>query len=166
MKKKRIFAIAILIVALMATLAVPAYAGPPESGGGRWMYYPIPMDEKDVGCNAFVTSFEKAKWTGLFNGNSTENGKVVFHCNGDASFNSIVTFDAVSVNGKTGSLELSVAGQFPANATEWTGTWVIIRGTEELKNLHGQGAWWGEGAPDWYTWGYVDYAGNYHFDPN
>lgn len=166
MNKKRLFAIALLIAALMASIAVPAFAGPPERGGGRWEYYPVPGKEKDVGCNAFVNSHEEGKWTGTFNGESTEDGIVVFHCNGDASFNSIVTFEAATVDGKTGFLQLSVAGQWPANATEWTGTWVIIRGTGELENLRGQGTWWGEGAPDWYTWGYVDYKGNYHFEPN
>ncbi len=38
--------------------------------------------------------------------------------------------------------------------------WVIINGTEDLENLHGQGTCWGPGPEG------VDMTGQIHFDPD
>ena len=163
MKKRSFILMAMLMVALLSTLSVPVYAGPPENAGGLWRYYPSRVHEKVIGCNTFWTTHENGEWTGIFEGKSSEEGKVVAHCNGDTSFNAIVSFDEVMVDGKRGSLTMSVVGQFPADATEWTGSFVITHGTGELKHLRGQGIFWGAGA-DWDQWGYVNYAVNYHFE--
>jgi hypothetical protein len=161
-KKSRLF-ITLLIVILLFILAVPAQAGPPDNAGGRWWYLPFIDDMKQAGCNTFITSSEIGEWTGTFVGDSTESGKVVAHCTGQLSFNATVTFDEVTVDGKQGGLVMSVNGTKPAGS-EWVGGWVILSGTGDLANLHGQGTWWGPGAPGWEQWGYVDYAGKYHFE--
>ena len=67
-----------------------------------------------------------------------------------------------TVLGYTGALfmRLECKGTLPAappHALE--GTWVIISGTGELANLHGQGTWWNEGS------GEFGYEGQVHFDP-
>lgn len=163
MIKSRKSLFALLVIFLLMVLVVPAQAGPPENASGTWWYFPIIDDVRVAGCNTFIDSFEIGEWTGSFAGDSTELGKVVAYCNGHLSFNATVTFVEVTIAGKQGGLVMSVAGTLPVGS-EWTGSWVILSGTGELENLRGQGAWWGPGAPDWEQWGYVDYAGNYHFE--
>ena len=161
---KKVLVLLITLVVLSLVI-IPASAGPPQEASGTWWYYPTLVDEKPAGCNLFHTTRELGVWSGTFQGNSTEKGKVVIHCTGTLSFKAIVTFEEVTVDGKTGGLEMSVVGQYPADATEWYGSWVITSGTGELKNLRGQGNWWGPGADGTGVWGYVDYEGNYHFEP-
>ena len=57
------------------------------------------------------------------------------------------------MEGKSGTLEMSVVGKRPEGATEWEGKWVILSGTEELATLRGQGTWWGPGASEFGVWG-------------
>jgi hypothetical protein len=90
----------------------------------------------------------------------------VIHCNDKWSFNAIVTFDQVTVDGRTGTLEMSVVGWAPDSFSDWYGKWVITDGTDALANLRGQGTWWGPGAPDVGIQGDIYYEGNYHFEPN
>jgi hypothetical protein len=112
-----------------------------------------------------LTTFENGPWTGTFEGISTEDGKVVIHCSGAWSFNAIVSFSELTVDGRTGTLKMSVVGKRPDENADWAGKWVILSGTGELTDLRGQGTWWGPGAPGPEEWGDIYYAGNYHFRP-
>jgi hypothetical protein len=158
MKKRSLTLIAVLMVVLLLTLSVPAYAGQPETAGGDWFYSSTVLDEKQAGCNTFLTTFETAQWTGTFQGNSTESGQVVRYYDGHRSYNAIVTFDDEILYGKQGGLVLSVVGKRPYAGADWDGKWVILSGTGDLANLHGQGDWFGPGG------GHVEYAGQYHFE--
>ena len=67
-----------------------------------------------------------------------------------------------TVLGYAGTLvmRLESRGTLPATTPYTTmGTWVIISGTGELANLHGQGTWWNLGL------GQFEYEGQIHFDP-
>jgi hypothetical protein len=165
-KKKLLvlLAIAALMVALLAGLSVPAQAGPPEDAGGEWRYIVTDVDVRMAGCNTFMTTYDEGVWTGTFEGESTEVGVVVVHCSGKTSFNGSLSFVG-EVNGESGSLEMSVVGQCCDEQGHWKGQWVILSGTGGLANLRGQGAWFGPGAGGPFKWGTVDYAGNYHFEP-
>jgi len=164
-KRSMMFLITILVVVLLSVLSVPVSAGPPENAKGLWQYQPFILDVKKAGCNTFLTTFENGMWTGTFDGTSTEDGKVVIYCSGAWSFNAIVSFNEVSVNGKEGTLKMSVVGSTPDEFTDWEGEWVILSGTGELANLRGQGIWWGPGAPDVGLWGDIYYSGDVHFEP-
>ena len=156
--KKKAFVLLITLVVLSLG-AIPALAGPPQEAGGTWLYSSTVVDEKEAGCNLFLTTFEEAIWSGTFQGNSTEDGQVVIYCSGALSYKAIVTFEEVTVDDKKGGLEISVVGRRSDAFTNWQGKWVITNGTGELKNLRGQGTWYGPGG------GYVEYDGNYHFEP-
>ena len=78
---------------------VPVQAGPPLEAYGLWQYKPYILEERIVGGNTFLKTFEEGLWTGTFAGTSTEDGKVVIHRNGDWSFNAIVSFEG-EVEGK------------------------------------------------------------------
>ncbi|HSR31854.1 MAG TPA: DUF3224 domain-containing protein, partial [Anaerolineae bacterium] len=145
--------------------SVPALAGPPEEAGGDWSYYAEPLgDPKVAGCNMFVPAYSEGVWTGTFVGVTTEVGVVVLHCSGKASFSGTLSFEG-EVAGKSGTMEMSAVGTCCDEQGHWQGQWVILSGTEGLANLRGQGAWFGPGAGGFNAPGKLEYAGNYHFEP-
>ena len=64
-----------------------------------------------------------------------------------------------------GTKEICVERPQGGTRRHWHGRWVILRGTDELATLRGQGTWWGPGAPDVGLWGDIYYGGNIHFEP-
>lgn len=166
MSKKYIVILLALLVLLV--LVIPAQATKPDSAGGVWSYFVYDVEVKEAGCNTFLTTYDYGKMTGTFEGDTTEVGMVVEHCSGRVSFNGNMVFDGEveSPTGKrSGTMEMSVVGQC-CDENGWDGQWVILSGTGELANLHGQGTWsgWGAGGP--FVWGDVDYEGNIHFEGN
>jgi hypothetical protein len=170
----------LVLVALLIAAALPVSAGPPEKATGVWEYFTYVDDMKTAGCNTFLTVHDDGRWTGTFHGplgnddpaESYEEGRIVLHCSGAVSFNGIVTFDEVYVDGQKGGLVISVNGRTPDGTAlppvgePWQGRWVILSGTGELENLHGSGDWWGPGAGEPFVWGFVEYGGKTHFAPN
>ena len=162
---KRMSLAVLTVVVVLSTLLLSVHAGPPANAEGLWRYQPFLEDLRVASCNTFMNTVENGIWTGTFEGTSTEDGIVVLHCSGSWSFNAIVTFSEVTVEGHSGTLVMSVEGSTPDAYTDWHGRWVILRGTDELATLRGQGTWWGPGAPDWGEWGDIYYEGNFHFEP-
>ena len=71
----------------------------------------------------------------------------------------------MTVDGKTGSLVMSVVGTRPDGTSDWEGKWTIDSRTSDLAALRGHGTWWGPGAPVPEVWGDIWYEkGNLHFD--
>ena len=105
-------------------------------------------------------------WTGTFQGASREDGRVVIHRSGAWSFKAIVTFESVTVDGKTGSLVMSVVGTRPDGTSDWEGKWTIDSRTSDLAALRGHGTWWGPGWNPTLEWGDIPYSGKIHFAPN
>ena len=72
-----------------------------------------------------------------------------------------------TVNGKTGTLAMHLICKGYGNPAKGVtffdveGTWVIISGTGDLTNLHGQGTWWYSRAKPYI----FNYEGQIHFDP-
>ena len=181
MKKLTLTVFSLGMVLLL--LSLPVLAGPPAEAGGLWQYQPfVKVYDADGECvpptgapgevpciethdgNTVIYTFENGKWEGTFDGVSTEDGKVVVYSSGALSFNAIVSFEG-EVDGKSGTLQMSVNGRWTDVGTGWQGRWVIISGAGELSTLHGQGTWWGPGAPDFGLWGDIYYAGKVHFEP-
>jgi hypothetical protein len=162
--KKKLLVLSI-VLALLFVLAIPALAGPPQTGSGLWLYIPALLDSRQAGCNTFLTTFEDAEWTETLVGQSTEEGKVTIHCNGKWSFKGSVSFEG-EVAGKSGTLEMLAVGGRPDGTSEWDGKLVILGGTGELANLRGQGRFWGPGwLGDPTEPGVIYYELNYHFEP-
>jgi hypothetical protein len=161
---KKVWLTLLTVVVALSALLISAQAGPPTTAEGLWQYQPFIEDMRTAGCNTFLDTFENGLWTGTFEGTSTEDGKVVIHCNGAWSFNAIVSYVG-TVNGQSGTLQMSVEGSRPDGESEWLGRWVILSGTEGLATLRGQGTWWGPGAPNPGEWGDIYYEGNVHFEP-
>ena len=159
--KKKLFVLLIVLMVLFV-VSIPALA---DSTDNLWRYTPYLVEEKIAGNNFFITTYEEAEWFGIFNGISTEEGKVKFNTRTGAwSYKALIKFDG-TVDGKSGTLNISVNGRIESGAIEWFGYWVILNGTGDLANLHGQGTWWGPGAAEWEKPGDIYYDGNYHFEP-
>ncbi len=161
---KRMLLKLVTLSAILAMVSIPVLAGPPTAAEGLWLYLPTVVSERWADGNRFVQTTEVGEWSGTFDGVSTEVGQVVRHSSGFRSFTAIVSFEG-EVDGKEGTLEMSVAGKRPDAFSDWQGRWVILSGTDELTNLRGQGIWWGPGAPAPEEWGDIYYSGTIHFEP-
>jgi hypothetical protein len=162
MKKKLWIFIAVLLVAFSVVLSVPVQAEPSENVSGLWRYQPFILDMQVIHGTTFLKTYENATWAGTFSGTSTEDGKVVIDPSGAWTFRGIVHFEG-SVNGKSGRMTMYASGSRPDGFSDWRGTWEIKYGTGELADLHGQGDWWGPGAPGPEQWGDIYYSGNISF---
>jgi hypothetical protein len=162
--KKMLLTLLTMFIAL-SMLSIPAHAGPPKPAEGLWRYKPSIVDVRIADGNTFFTTTEEGEWTGTFVGTSSEEGKVVIHRSGFWSFNGLVFFDAVTVDGKSGTLVMSAVGKRADVFADWQGKWVILSGTGDLASLRGQGTWWGPGAPEVEQWGDIYYSGKIHFEP-
>lgn len=161
-----------VLVALMASLLVLSLANAPAtaSGGnkkpridGVWCYIPVmealtpiaygannefPGDD-DPGDKIFVTTFENAEWTGVFEGESRDYGVIVADpVAGNPpvapkTFAASIVFDSVKVKGVEGGMELDVHGGYRRG--QWEGGFTINSGTGRLSDVQGHGKWWGPG---------------------
>lgn len=157
----------LLVLGLLFGLTPAAQAGPPEDASGLWLYTPYATGVRQAGCNIHLDTVEDGVWTaGTFVGTSTEVGRVTIHCSGRWSFYATVFFDHVTVNGRSGTLEMTVNGSRPNASADWYGHWTITDGSGELATLRGHGTFWGPGAPGEGMQGLIYYAGRIHFEPN
>ena len=101
---------------------------------------------------------DEGTWGGTFDGTETEYGILVIYCNGNMSYKGDLTFVG-SVEGRSGTLEMRTVGTCCHEEYLWEGTWTILSGTGDLKNLRGHGTWFGDP-------GSLEYDGKYHFEPD
>lgn len=163
--------VALLLVWLVLPVAV--HAGPPTDVEGDFVYIPAIVGVRQAGDNLFLDATDTATWTGAFVGTSTEEYVAVLHgitgIFGTADFayemgfyKGTVTFTG-EVEGRSGTVEILFLGKSPGDPerllADWTGTWRIISGTDELANLNGTGVFWNNAPMD------IHYKGQIHFDP-
>ncbi|HSG15704.1 MAG TPA: hypothetical protein VLE70_05205 [Anaerolineae bacterium] len=156
------------VVMVLALAAITASASPPEDAGGVWSYLPN-LDEfvfyKVADGNQFFTFGEQGDWTGTFDGASYDYGSGVVHSNGSWLFKGKAIFASVTVDGRTGSLEMKLNGSRPDGVSNWVGKWVLTGGTLHEAGLRGQGTFDGPGwQGDPTVWGKIPYAGSVHFE--
>jgi hypothetical protein len=117
--------------------------------------------------NTIYQTTEVGIWTGTFDGESREAGFVTIFDSGLCTFRATVSFLEVEVQGKSGTLEMRVAGTKSDALSDWQGKWAIVSGTGDLATLRGQGTWWGPGydPTNPTEFGEIHYAGRIHFEP-
>jgi len=174
MKKKLFVLLAVSMV--LSIVWMPAFATTPDNTvEGRWCYgYLEEGEHKIAGKNEFYDMDSSDGWIGTFNGFSRSDGRVQVHPSGYTLLKTDVFLYEVTVDGKTGTLEMRVNGWLPAGGalSDYEGDWVITSGTGELAGLHGQGTWGGVElfnseceAIDTGFFASVPYSGSIHFDP-
>jgi len=163
--KKKLFVLLTMIMVL-SLMSIPALAGPPDNtASGDWCYELVDgTDVKMADGNMFILDFNDiGHWNGTFIGDSIDDGWIVIRARGYWFFKTTVSFDEVTVLGKTGGLEMRVNGWLPAGAefSEYEGLWVITRATGDLRGLVGRGTW--DGGPTECAGYGVPYKGTVHF---
>ncbi|MGI9595838.1 MAG: hypothetical protein ACR2QK_06745 [Acidimicrobiales bacterium] len=112
---------------------------------------PIPYGDNDYegdeypGDKIFLTTFENAEWTGVFEGTSRDYGLIIADPPLQPSaFAATVLFDSVEVKGVEGGMVLDVWGGTGVG-DQWDGRFTISSGTGDLSRIEGYGSWWGPG---------------------
>ena len=160
MKKMLLTLLTVFMV--LSMLSIPAHAEPPMPAAGLWQYKPSIEDSREADGNTFLTATDEGKWTGTFEGDSREDFVVMIHSSGFWSYMGLLSFEG-TVNGKSGTLDMSCAGNRADVDTDWQGQCVILSGTGDLATLRGQVTWWGPGAPAEGEWGDIYYSGKIDF---
>ena len=163
---KRLLLIPLVLCALMLGVTT-ALAGPPEQASGDWTYVPDldGLTFRTAGNTTFVHGTEVSTFTGTFVGTSDDEFVVVCHQKGPESFKNFgkITINFTGeVDGRVGGLTMKITGKQDSTTCDpsgaiWSGKWVIVGGTGELTDLHGNGTWTGPSFD-------LDYTGKIHFD--
>lgn len=162
--KRFIPIVCLLIIMAVVLFPVAAYASPPTAASGTLENaVSVPGDMRVAGGNIIITETEYAEIHGTMEGDYILEFRAVIHSNGKLNMYGISTIDQCTVNGNTGTIIMSLTGtgvmSSPVSGA-LQGEWVIIKGTGELANLHGQGTFTvGVGVGG-------TYSGKIHFDPH
>ena len=166
--------VSLLTVAMLAVPIAAVSATKPIQIAGKWRpTNTVPISPpKYAGANVFTYfSVEGEYFEGPIIGDFVHTIEIIMHFGEPeqmlpATFNWKIerTFEGtVEVNEVTyeGTLliRLNAKGTIPGGPGVLKGTWVIISGTDELANLHGQGKWTNLVGAEFY------YEGQIHFDP-
>jgi len=167
------------VLALLILFAVaPVYATEPTQIAGTWgPTAPVTFigPEKTAGANHFDVFTNPGKYlTGPIVGTFVQTTTVIYHF-GDPNVFPLPENPALwppadfkwkidrtftgTVEGKSGTLTMYLEAKGTTPFTNLEGTWVIVDGTGDLANLHGQGTWWKLLGPG------LGYEGQIHFDP-
>jgi hypothetical protein len=168
MRKMLLTPLIVCMVALLSLLFMPVHATKPIPASGIWTYtFPSTFIEtREADGNTFIYADEDGLWhDGTFLGTSYDVFTVVVHPSGFWNVRGLSFFDG-TVDGKEGSLVILFVGKKTGEPFLWSGQWVILSGTGELADLHGQGTWWGPGALEPWVPGDLEYSGQIHFKPD
>jgi hypothetical protein len=114
---------------------------------------------RQAGGNTLVTLARTGVNSGDIVGDFTQNLNAVLHPSGEINFNGTETC-ACTVDGQSGTLVFRLQGKQDYQGGPFRGEIVILSGTGDLANLHGQGTFTGAGAGSSTT-----YEMWLHFDP-
>jgi len=162
MRKMLLTPLIVCMVALLSVLSMPVHAMKPQYVEGTFDYTFEIMDQKWADGHWFFTATEYETWQGDFDGTAVSFFRVVWFNFPEGPLNVWLRSDFEgTVMGRKGTLVIQLVG-WRYLPEDWSGQWVIISGTGELANLHGQGTWGGPGfgAPGPDIW----YSGKIHFD--
>jgi hypothetical protein len=158
----RRFFVPLMIVCVLLLPSGIAQATPPSLASGTYVTWIVDITVvREVGGNTFLTIIKEGNDFGTTMGHLTETENVVVgkHIN---TFHGVQTCDPCNVGGRLGTYVLRYEGtedQFGHHR----GVYVILSGTGDLANLHGQGTFDGYTASDGTNSG--TYSGQFHFDP-
>jgi len=163
---KRLLLIPLALFALMLSVT-PAGAEQPEDAAGEWAYAPEVTGVRTAGNTTFIYGTEVGTFTGTFEGTSNDEWVVVCHQKGPESFMTSIriTVEFIGkVDGRDGGFTMKASAKQESTACGptgaiWYGKWVIISGTGDLADLHGNGEF---GGPD--NLFKLGYTGKIHFD--
>ena len=149
--KRELFVIPVVILILLVVL-VPTFADVGKGASmnkydGEWRYMPKSMEDLLTNNydSQFFLSADSGDWTGALKGLSDDDCVSVLHASGRWVGYCTASFTSVTVDGKTGGLELGITLLKVTPTEPWVGEWFITGGTGDLEGLEGEGTLWGHG---------------------
>jgi len=138
------------VVTLAAAMFIPATAAAPpkvpavslRAASGLWTEVEVAWNvwkETPKGVQ-YASGTHDGTWTGTFEGSSVDDWGAQFWPDGTYWIGLAISFEG-TVNEKEGTLEILFTGSLRSPDGTPSGKWVIISGTGDLANLHGQGTW-------------------------
>ncbi len=160
---KRLVAAGCFLIALAGLVLVPAtaYACPSaEVNGTITVGHDVVLDVRQVGGNTIIRHVFDGSFTGSLAGTYTQLQTMVVEADGKFNAQGAVTLTG-SYDGRSGTITMMInaSGDMTTGAVQ--GHWVILRGTGDLENIHGQGTF-GGGAGG----ATITYSGQVHFGPH
>ena len=132
----------VTFLGLAAIVLVPAtaYASPPTTASGEMITLSMqPQGIRLAGGNMIIESISSGEMLGDIEGSWTAEGKMIIHPNGKVTSQAIMVVSPCTVAGRSGTLTMQAIATGEGVLVQGSG--VILHGTGELSNLHGQGTW-------------------------
>ena len=186
--KSVIGAVLVLALFLMMFSAIPVMAKEDRSVSGTWIGTspPVVLSSRHAGANVVADVSAQGKYvSGDILGTFEHTLKIVNHYGspevvanlnpGNPASNPEVAFSWIDMQRTSTGSVLGISGEFTmrlqatgygnyykGNAYyDMHGTWVILSGSGDLTNIHGQGTWWhSRTGPNG-----LQYEGQIHFEP-
>ena len=164
MRKMLSATLIVCVVAFLSTLWMPAvHATKPITVSGTWSWWAADFSDRLAGGNTFISATEHDTFTGTFIGSGAGPFTMTIHPTEFITGRGRTEFTG-TVLGEEGTLVIQWTGMTKWNDAEdawwWWFAWMILSGTDDLANLHGQGTCWGPGPPG------VEMSGQIHFAPD
>lgn len=163
MQERRKLLSAMLVTCTLALLALPSlpvFATSAVNATGTITVVSFtPTGAKTAGRYTILTGTFIHSYAGNFVGTDVAPVTIIVHPSGAFDFYLLSMFTG-AVNGKSGTMTILFVGKAEGFGMAAKGLWIILSGTGDLANLHGQGRFEGiAGAGGTYT-------GRIHFGPN
>jgi hypothetical protein len=134
----------LVVFVILSTLSIPAYAKPSIDVSGSLDYTFEILNMREANGNTFLYATEHEHWAGDFIGEGDSVFRVGMFASGFWNVWLRCEFTGTALGDKEGTLVIQMVGKKPLDG-DWYGQWVILSGTGDLANAHGQGTWWGPG---------------------
>ena len=158
--KNRLGSIAVAILVVFAMLQIASATPPTPATGTVTVTSFTPTEVRNANGNTITDFTQSTNSIGNFTGTTEDIGTIVQYPRGDFNFKIRSTFTG-TVDGKSGTMVFEVVGKGEGGIPGGTirSKFVIISGTGDLANLHGQGNLEGISGVG------ATYSGLIHFDP-
>ncbi len=158
--KNRLGSIAVAIFVVFAVLQIAAAIPPTPATGTVTVVGFTFTDVRNAKDNTIIDFTQNTNSIGTFAGTTEDVGTIILQPSGDFNFKIRSTFTG-TVDGKSGTLVFEVVGKGEGGIPGGTvrSHFVILSGTGDLANLHGQGNLEGTSGVN------ATYSGQIHFDP-
>jgi len=153
---------AAFVTCMLAALSVVSTSGAraetsmPVQGKMVWDLTTLQITNSiGAGGNTILWGTTTVYVTGNFGGTATDSWRETLYRTGAFSLWDRMAIPT-TLDGKSGTVTMLLAGRAASPGSYWTGEWVILRATDGLEGLHGVGTWWTANL------GY-DFSGEVHF---
>lgn len=144
-KKGLSILIACLVIGLFPSLPVYAQEQKPIPVSGSFNYTPKIFSQVSGGGSKFFDASEDEVWTGDIAGTAVSPFRMVTTPDGVWDAWLYTNFEGTVLGKYKGTMNIVSRYKRLAPDAHWAGEWMILSGTDDLKNVQGHGTAWGPG---------------------